>query len=91
MSDRLRANDVLADMHMELCLQALRLTPYDADARVTWLHASRQLLDAVPERYQRLAWAIQLSTAFALTCPGLPIQSLMGELMGERNGDVYES
>lgn len=84
MSERLREHDVLADMHMDLCRQALHLTPYDADARLTWLQASRQLLDAVPEKYQRLAWAIQLSTAFAITCPGLPIQSLMGELMGEQ-------
>lgn len=83
MSDqvRIREGDVLSTMQTELCRQALNLKPYDADERVTWLTASRQLLGAVRDTPQRMAWAIQLATAFAIALPGAPIEALMGELL----------
>ena len=82
---RIREGDVLSDMHLELCRTALSLKPWNADERVTWLTASRQLLGAVRDTPQRMAWAIQLATAFAITVPGAPIEALMGELLVERN------
>jgi hypothetical protein len=78
---RIREGDALSTMQTELCRQALNLKPYDADERVTWLTASRQLLGAVRDTPQRMAWAIQLATAFAIALPGAPIEALMGELL----------
>ena len=73
---RLREGDVLSTMHLELCRTALSLKPWNADERVTWLTASRQLLGTVRDRPQRMAWAIQLAMACTL---GMSLHGIPGE------------
>ena len=73
---RVREGDVLQEMLADLMKQALNLRPYDADERQTFVEAVRQLLDAVPDRYQRMAWSIQLSTACTL---GMSLHGMPGE------------
>jgi hypothetical protein len=63
-------------MHLELCSRALTLKPYDADARQAFVEAARQLLDAVPDKYQRMAWSIQLSMACTI---GMNLHGIPGE------------
>jgi hypothetical protein len=73
---RIREGDVLSDMHLELCSRALTLKPYDADARHAFVEAARQVLDAVPDRHQRIAWATQLSLACTI---GMSLHGIPGE------------
>ena len=73
---RLREGDVLHMMLADLMKQALNLRPYDADERQAFVEAVRQLLEAVPDVHQRMAWSIQLSTAVTL---GMSLHGMPGE------------
>ena len=73
---RIREGDALSEMQTELCRQALNLKPYCADERQAFVDAVRQLLDAVPDVHQRMAWAIQLAMACTL---GMSLQGIPGE------------
>lgn len=64
---RLREGDVLSEMQVELCRTALNLRPYDADARQSFIEAVRQLLNAVPDRHQRMAWSLKIAMACTLS------------------------
>ncbi len=78
MSDqvRIREGDALSTMQTELCRQALNLKPYCADERQAFVDAVRQLLDAVPDRHQKMAWSIQLAMACTL---GMSLHGIPGE------------
>lgn len=73
---RLREHDCLSVIQTELCRQALNLKPYCADERQAFVEAVRQLLDAVPDRHQKMAWAIQLAMACTL---GMQLHGIPGE------------
>ena len=73
---RRREGDVLSAMQLELCRTALNLNPYDCDARQSFVDAVRQLLDAVPDRPQKMAWSIQLAMACTL---GMQLHGIPGE------------
>lgn len=82
---RLRPQDCLAELFVGLCGRARRLRPWDGEGRQSWTDASRDLLQAVPDGDQRLAWAVQLADAFAPTIPGVPLYLIVGMLVeGER-------
>lgn len=83
MAPRLREGDILAEMHTELCRTAVTLNPSDADARQGFVDAARQLLDAVQDKHQRMAWAIQLSVActISLQLHGVPGEFDVRQLM----------
>jgi hypothetical protein len=80
---RLRPRDCLSECFVDLCSLARTLKPWDGEARQDWTEASRDLLRAVPERDQRVAWAIQLASAFAPTMPGVPLCLIVGMLVEE--------
>ena len=73
---RLREHDCLSVIQTELCRQALNLKPYCADERQAFVDAVRQLLEAVPDRHQKMAWAIQIAMAFTL---GMQLHGIPGE------------
>lgn len=82
---RLKPHDVLSLMHQELVAQGRLLKPWFCDERQTWTYASRDLLKAVEDPDQKMAWAIQLARAFAPSTGGVTLQLLVGMLLeGER-------
>ena len=73
---RIREGDVLSTMQTDLCRQALNMRPYDADERQAFVEAVRQLLDAVSDPHQKMAWSIQLAMACTL---GMQLHGIPGE------------
>lgn len=71
---RIREGDVLSTMHLELCRQAAKLKPWQADEREQFISAARQVLNAVEDRPQRLAWSLQLKMLcdLSLNLHGVP-------------------
>lgn len=78
---RLRPRDCLSECFVDLCAHARTLRPWQGEARQQWTDASRDLLQAVPDEHQQMAWAIQLASAFAPTMPGVPLCLIVGMLL----------
>lgn len=76
---RIRPGDILYTMLEDLCHEAMRLEIHDADAREGWRAHCVQLLAAVPDPMQRLAWAMSLAQALA-SRSNLPVSVVMGYL-----------
>ena len=68
---RIRETDALYLLFDELCQEAQTLEPWDADARDRWFDRCRQVLAAVPDFAQRLAWQFTLAQRFSLRLPGV--------------------
>lgn len=79
---QLRPQDCLSACFVDLLAVARTLWPWEGEARQSWTDASRDLLYAVPDPVQRLAWAVQLASAFAHTMPGVPLYLMVGMLLG---------
>lgn len=79
---RLRPQDCLSACFVDLLAVARTLRPWEGEARQSWTDASRDVLEAVPDADQRVAWAVQLASAFAHTMPGVPLYLVVGMLLG---------
>jgi hypothetical protein len=77
---RIREADALYLLFDELCQEALRLEPWDADTRDQWFDRCRQVLDEVPDFAQRLAWQYTLAQRFSLQLPGVNFDLVMALL-----------
>jgi hypothetical protein len=80
----IRTTDVLYLMFDELCTDARRLNPWQADERVRWFDQVQQILEQVSDDTQRMAWAYTLSKAFTSTLPGVPVEVVLDWLRSER-------
>jgi hypothetical protein len=65
-SRRIIPGDCLHELFCDVLADARRLPLYDADARAAWIESVALVLSAVPDRAQRMAWAIELATALPL-------------------------
>lgn len=73
---RIREGDALYELHVDLCNQAMTLKPWQADERLLFIDAVRQLLRAVPDPHQRMAWSLKLAMACTL---GMQLHGIPGE------------
>lgn len=78
---RLRPRDCLSECFMDLCAHARTLRPWQGEARQQWTDASRDLLRAVADEAQRMAWGIELAMACAPAMPGVPLVLVAGLLL----------
>jgi hypothetical protein len=78
---RLQPRDCLSECFLDLCAHARTLRPWEGEARQEWTDASRDLLRAVGDEAQRMAWGIELACAFAPTMPGVPLVLIAGMLL----------
>lgn len=78
--------DVLCEMYTELRAQLPPLPALvsDADSRTQWLHAMREVVQALPTKRQRTACVIQLADDLVtLRYPGLPLSMATAWLCGQ--------
>ncbi len=78
-SIRIQPHDALFVLFDDLCFQAARIRHWDADRREAWLTACADVLAAVPDEAQRVAWALSLSTRLSLV--GQPVQVVVHLLL----------
>jgi len=83
MTKRLREGDCLNEMRMDLERQAVTVQVWDADAFGTWEAACGELLAAVPDELQRVAWAWSLAQALLKKIVGIPHDMVTGRLLLE--------
>jgi hypothetical protein len=83
MTTRLREGDCLSEMRRELERQARVIKPWDADHFPGWLSAGGELLAAVPDELQRVAWAWSLTQALLSKIVGLPQDLVIGSLLSQ--------
>ena len=82
---RLRPRDCLSECFVDLCAHARTLPPWQDEAWQQWTDASRDLLHAVGDEAQRMAWGVELAMACAPAMPGVPLVLVAGLLL-EREG-----
>lgn len=63
MTHRLREEDCLNEMRRDLERQAATVQVWDADGFGAWVSACGDVLAAVPDELQRIAWAWSLAQA----------------------------
>ena len=78
---RLQPHDCPSECFADLCAHARTLRPWQGEARQQWTDASRDLLMAVADEAQRMAWGIELAMACAHTMPGVPLVLVAGLLL----------
>jgi len=83
MTKRLREHDCLAELRMDLERQAATVKPWQADEWAGWTRACGELLAAVPDETQRVAWAWSLAQPVLRTIVGLSQEILMGSLLSK--------
>lgn len=83
MTKRLRENDCLAEMRMDLERQAATVLPWYADEWQAWVQACGDLLAQVPDELQRVAWAWSLGQPVWVRIVGLPQDMLTGLLLSK--------
>lgn len=81
MTKRLREGDCLNEMRLELERQAATIHVWDADAFGNWVEACGDVLAAVPDELQRVAWAWSLAQAVLAKIVGIPQNLVAGRLL----------
>lgn len=83
MTTRLREGDCLAELRKDLERQAVTVRPWEADEWAGWLRACAELLAAVPDELQRIAWAWSLAQPVLRSIVGISQELLMGTLLSK--------
>jgi len=80
-SMRLRETDCLAEIRKDLERQAATVKPWQADEWAGWVRACGELLAAVPDELQRVAWAWSLAQPVLRSIVGISQPMLVGALL----------
>ena len=83
LSMRLRETDCLSEIRKDLERQAATVKPWEADEWPRWIEACGELLAAVPDELQRVAWAWSLAQPVLRSIVGLPPNLLIGTLLSK--------
>lgn len=78
---RLREGDCLSELRRDLERQAATVKPWEADEWAGWVRACAELLAAVPDELQRIAWAWSLTQALLRKIVGIPQDLAIGLLL----------
>lgn len=78
---RIREGDCLSACLTDLERAARDVRPWDADGWARWISACADLLAAVPDSMQRMAWAWSLEQALSRHLVGLPAGMVSGLLL----------
>lgn len=81
MTRRLREGDCLSELRKDLERQAATVRPWEADEWLGWIRACAELLAAVPDELQRIAWAWSLGQPVLRSIVGVSQELLMGTLV----------
>lgn len=81
MTQRLREGDCLNEMRVDLERQAATVQVWDADGFGAWISACGEVLAAVPDELQRVAWAWSLAQAVLKKIVGIPQDMVTGRLL----------
>ena len=81
MTHRLREGDCLSELRKDLERQALTLKVWEPESCSTWVEACVELLAAVPDELQRVAWAWSLTQAVLKKIVGIPQDLVTGRLL----------
>jgi hypothetical protein len=81
MTKRLREGDCLAELRKDLEAQARVIKPWDGVRFSAWVQACAELLAAVPDELQRVAWAWSLTQELLRTIVGVPHDMIIGTLL----------
>ena len=87
MNHRLREGDCLAELRKDLERQALTLKVWEPESCSAWVEACGELLAAVPEELQRIAWAWFLAQALLKQVVGLPM-NFVTELLLRKAAEI---
>lgn len=77
----IRERDCLAQLRRDLERQAKTVKPWEADEWAAWVRACAELLAAVPDELQRVAWAWSLGQPVLRSVVGISQEILMGLLL----------
>lgn len=80
---RLREHDCLSEMRLDLERQAGEIKPWDADRFPGWVQACGEVLAAVPDELQRIAWAWSLTQAVLHHIVGIPQNWMVALLLSK--------
>lgn len=80
---RIKEGDCLSELRRELDRQAATVQPWQADEWPRWMEACRELLAAVPDELQRIAWAWSLAQPVLRRIVGLAPALLIGALLSK--------
>ena len=83
LTKRLRAGDCLDELRADLERQAREIKPWDADRFPGWVQACGDVLAAVPDELQRIAWAWSLAQALLHNIVGIPQNWVIGLLLSK--------
>ena len=83
MTYRIGERDCLARMRRDLERQAKTVKPWQADEWAGWVRACAELLAAVPDELQRVAWAWSLGQPVLRSIVGLSQEMLTGMLLSK--------
>lgn len=83
MTYRLREGDCLAELRKDLERQALTLKVWEPESCTGWVEACGELLAAVPDNIQRVAWAWSMARALLQQVVGLPINYVTDLLLSK--------
>lgn len=88
---RIRPGDCLYELLADVEHRGARLAPWDADGRVRWLDEAGQLLAAVPDPGQRVAWAYALALTLSCRWPAASGLLILGLLVSRAERHLARS
>lgn len=80
---RLREGDCLSELRRDLERQAATVKPWEADEWAAWTRACAELLAAVPDELQCIAWAWSLAQPVLRSIVGVSQEMLIGTLLSK--------
>ena len=80
---RVTEGDCLSELRKDLERQAATVKPWQADEWAGWMRACGDLLAAVPDELQRIAWAWSLAQPVLRSIVGIAPNLLIGTLLSK--------